>query len=262
MTTTLQRPEELRKDREDFREFLEAHDELDTLTRPGIGQDEGGPGRGRRLAAAFAMIALVVAAIVVAIMVDFGGSETSMTRAGETEDEALARLVQHGYIPAQALSPQTYWTGHDFAPRAAQPFVTEDEALARLVRRGYIPAAALAAATYWTNHDFAPTAPPRPAELQATMDLVNRRLVPAGTLESVREAQATLDLVNRGLVPAESLVARTLAPDVSGSDVHLQDLADEIAPEVMGATVLPDHLVSPVSRTDVTGSNAHLYNEA
>ena len=272
MSTTLQRPtEEVRKERDDFREFLDAHGELDTLTRQVSGEEgPGGPSRGRWLAAAFAVIALVVAAIVVAVMVDFGGTETSMTRAGETEDEALARLVEQGYIPAQALSPQTYWTGNDFAPRTTpqavvyedevlaqlvrqgmvpaaaltsmtywtghdfaptappQAFVTEDQVLAQLVARGYVPAAALTPTTYWTGNDFAPTAPSGTAELLATMELVNRGLVPAGTLEVAREAQATIDLVNRGLIPAETLVARTATADVSGSDVHLQNLADEL----------------------------------
>lgn len=204
MTTMLQRPEELRKGHEDFHEFLEAHDELDTLAGPEIPRDTGprGPSRGRWLAAAFAMIALVIAAIVVGIVADFGGETTK----APTEDEVLAQLVARGYVPAEALSPMTYWTNNEFAPRSApNGVVTEDQVLAQLVARGYVPAEALSPVTYWTNHSIASTGPSLTTEQLATMDLVANGLLPADAAQAIIEAQATIDLVNRGLVPAETL---------------------------------------------------------
>lgn len=162
MTTTLRRPEQLRKDREEFHEFLESHDELDTLAVPAIHRDEDVPERGHRLAAALAILALVVAAIVVGLVVDFGATDTTpntMTRAGETEDEALARLVQQGYVPPEALVPRT------------SSLTAEQRATIDLVNRGLIPAEALVSRTSSLT-----------AQQRATIELVNRGLIPAEAL--------------------------------------------------------------------------------
>lgn len=174
MATMLHSPEELRKGHEDFHEFLEAHDELDTLAGPELPGDSGprGPSRGRWLAAAFAMIALVIAAIVVGLVVDFGGETTT----APTEDEVLAQLVARGYVPAEALSPMTYWT----------------------------------------NNEFAPTGPSSTTEQLATMDLVAKGLLPADAAQATIEARATNDLVNRGLVPAETLGPAVPTPPRDG----------------------------------------------
>ncbi len=105
-------------------------------------EQPSGPRRGRRAAIVFALVAFV-AAIVVAVVVDFGGTQT--TGAVETDDEVLRRLVQQGDIPEQALSPQS--------PTRDTPLTTEQLATIDLVSRGLIPAEALVPATDVSGSD-------------------------------------------------------------------------------------------------------------
>ena len=78
----------------------------------------------------------------------------------------------------------------------------------------------------------------------------------APTLEDVSGSDVHLQNI------ADELAATTVAvPDVLGSDTHLQNLADTLAPDVSGSDVHLTNLADTLA-PDVTGSDVHLQNLA
>lgn len=168
------------------------------------GDQPSGPSRGRRAAIAIAVVAVVavVAAIAVAIVVDFGGSQTTTQVAprdtAQGEPLTTTDLVNRGLIPEQTLQS-----------------IAESDVLVDLVNRGLIPEQTLQSI----------------AEAAVLADLVNRGLVPAQALVPVIDVSGSdahlYNLAQTEDVSGSDAHLYNLAPtvDVTGSDVHLHNQA-------------------------------------
>ncbi len=175
MTTTLTHPKDITHpettdlERREFEDFIAAHEELHDLARQPTTR------RPDRTRLVLTTLVLATLAALLAVLVVATGTEEPIpevqTAAVETPDEALQRLVDAGYVPAEALWDDAYWTG-------------------RLAERGLVPTVAVPAA-------------PTVSETQMTLDLVNQGLVPAETLDA--DTVVTQRLVDAGLVPTETL---------------------------------------------------------
>lgn len=196
------------------------------------GDQPSGPSRGRRAAIAIAVVAVVavVAAIAVAIVVDFGGSQTTTQVAprdtAQGEPLTTTDLVNRGLIPEQTLQS-----------------IAESDVLVDLVNRGLIPEQTLQSI----------------AEAAVLADLVNRGLVPAQALVPVIDVSGS-DAHLYNLVPTVDVsgsdahlynLAQT--EDVSGSDAHLYNLAPTV--DVTGSDVhLHNQAPVPPSQQDETAA--------
>lgn len=135
------------------------------------------PSRMRWVLPIGAAVIAVVAAIAAAVWFTDGEESAVEAAVVGSERQLMERLVNEGYLPAQALLP---------AP------VDEAVVIADLVNRGLLPAQALQPAGAPSTYT---------AEELATIDAVRQGFVPAQTID---ELLITQRLINQGLIPEGS----------------------------------------------------------